>query len=153
MLKEIYDKADLEVLARCRNSFMKRENHTYEKENVVKLSMMERILVVLGWIGLVAMLLTVVIVIGTVVIATLLDWEFGASLLLVSILVVLGGIAGGYYRYTILSFLRQYSPMLPPKFVRCSYCGMKNYGTALFCIRCGKVLPTSRKKAKMLTNP
>jgi len=137
----------------CHKNFLNSENHTYEQESVVKLSMMERVLVVLGWIGLVAMFLTVVIVISTITIATLLDWEYGISLLLVSILVVLGGIAGGYYRHTILSFLSQYLPMFPPKFARCPYCGMKNYGTALFCIRCGKVLPKSRKTAEMTNNP
>ena len=114
------------------------------KRRIVKLSIKESILVALGWIGLVATLLTIIIIMGTIIIAILLDWEFGISLLLVSILVILGGIAAGYYRHTILSFLRQYSPMLPPKFVRCPYCGMKNFTNAQFCIRCGKALPQKK---------
>jgi len=109
------------------------------KGRIVKLSVKEQILEVLGWIGLVAMLLTVVVVIGTIVTAILLDWEYGISLLLYGIILGSVGVTGSYLIYRIILFRKQ--DLFPPNFIRCHYCGMKNFTNAQFCIRCGKVLP------------
>ncbi len=93
----------------------------------------------MGWIGLLAILLTVIVVIGVIGIALLLDWEFGVSLLIIGIIIVPGTIIIGYYLYRLFPLMQQYELGIP-KFVRCPYCGMNNLAIDEFCTRCGNAL-------------
>ncbi|MGD8506150.1 MAG: hypothetical protein PVF15_05740 [Candidatus Bathyarchaeota archaeon] len=103
---------------------------------MVKLAISERIFEALGWIGLAAIVLTIVGVIATIATATLLDWEFGVSLLLASIIIISFGVFEALYFFLHPHYL----PAPSAKFVRCHYCNMKNPAEATFCMKCEKPL-------------
>ena len=105
-----------------------------ERNNVVRLSSIESILEALGWVGFVLILLAVTVMIGTIAVSILFDWEYGIRLLLFGIGVTLGL---GFIVIAVSEFLRTSSS----KVVRCTYCGMENMANAVYCMRCGKVLP------------
>lgn len=110
-----------------------------ECKNVTRLSTKEFLLEALGVIGLIVLILLVLGAIGVVAFFFFFDLEYGLVFLLFGIGVTLGL---GYIVIAISEFLRTSSP----KFVRCSYCGMKNPADATFCIRCEKVLPKQKRR-------
>jgi hypothetical protein len=97
------------------------------------------VLEALGWVGLAISVLVVVLVLGTMVAAMVFDWEFGLSLLLLGVVVIPLGIVAAYHFYTVLFSEKEY--LVPPRFVACPFCGMKNDVVAQFCVRCGKAIP------------
>ena len=110
-----------------------------ERNNVMRLSSIESILEALGWFGFVIILLAVTVMIGTIAVSILFDWEYGIRLLLFGIGLTLGL---GFLVIAVSEFLRPSSS----KVVRCTYCGMENMANAVYCMRCGKVLPKHKDR-------
>jgi len=110
-----------------------------EHNSVIRLLRLEFALEALGWVGFGIILLAVTIMIGTIAVSMLFDWEYGIRLLLLGIGLTLGL---GFLVIAVSEFLRTSSS----KVVRCTYCGMENMAIAVYCLRCGKVLPKHKDR-------
>jgi MFS family permease len=99
----------------------------------------DRVLEVLGWVGLVFSVLVVVGVLGGMVVALLFDWEYGLSVLLRGVVGISLGVAGACYFYVV--WVAERRVLRPARFVVCPFCGMRNDVVAQFCVRCGKAFP------------
>ena len=107
--------------------------------NIARLSRYELTIEALGWIGFILLLSAVGIMVGTVALSMLFDLEYGLRLLLLGVGATLG--LGGIVK-AVSEFFRTSSS----KVVLCTYCGMKNSATAVYCLRCDKVLPKHKRR-------